>query len=317
MMNPKNILSSKVDYACILAVNYANPNGDPVGEGKPRQDAFGFGFISDVCLKRKTRNRLADLGAEIFVKSNDRNDDGYQSLQARAEAQEDLQKLRAEGDVQGYADLACEKWLDTRAFGQLFAWGGNGKGKGKKGKKSDEGETETSSKDGSVSIGIRGPMTIRPAFSISPIEIEEMGITKSTNGKTEEKGGRASDTMGTKTFVRKGIYVAYGSINSRQAEKTGLTEEDVELIRKAMETMMENDESAARPSGSIQVLQVIWWRHTHKDGDAPSGVVHRSLHVEECDSDTPADIGAKISVRKLKGIDIGTMEYGLPVEIIE
>ena len=45
----------------------------------------GYGEISDVCIKRKIRNRLQDLGQKIFVQSDDRADDSYTSLKDRAD----------------------------------------------------------------------------------------------------------------------------------------------------------------------------------------------------------------------------------------
>lgn len=54
-------------------------------------------------------------------------------------------------------------------------------------------------KDG-VSVGVRGPVSISIAKSVSPIEIISMQITKSVNGESG-KNGKASDTMGTKTVL--------------------------------------------------------------------------------------------------------------------
>ena len=49
----------------------------------PRVLYDGHGEISDVCLKRKIRNRLQDMGEEIFVQEDSRIDDGYRSLKER------------------------------------------------------------------------------------------------------------------------------------------------------------------------------------------------------------------------------------------
>ena len=58
---------------------------------RPREDFDGFGEISDVCLKRKIRNRLQDLGEKIFVQSEDRCDDGCKSL---ADGQRQMTRCR-------------------------------------------------------------------------------------------------------------------------------------------------------------------------------------------------------------------------------
>ncbi len=147
-------IQNKIDFALIIGVNGANPNGDPLNGNRPRQTVDGLGEISDVCVKRKIRNRIQDLGVDIFVKSDDRSDDGFKSLRERAN---DVIKQFGK-DREKFAEEACAKWYDVRAFGQLFAMKGDGK-------------------DG-LSVGIRGPVSIRPAFSVSPVNILEITQTK-------------------------------------------------------------------------------------------------------------------------------------------
>lgn len=60
------ILQNKIDFALVIAVHHANPNGDPLNGNRPRETYEGYGEISDVCLKRKIRNRLMDLGASVL-----------------------------------------------------------------------------------------------------------------------------------------------------------------------------------------------------------------------------------------------------------
>src|SRR5690625_8003766 len=90
------ILQNKIDFAVVISVNNANPNGDPLNGNRPRQNYDGHGEISDVAIKRKIRNRLQDMGEKIFVQSNDRSDDGLKSLRERAEANERVNKYRSE-----------------------------------------------------------------------------------------------------------------------------------------------------------------------------------------------------------------------------
>lgn len=147
-----------------------------------------------------------------------------------------------------------------RSFGQVFAF----KGKESKG-------------DG-VSVGVRGPVSIHPAFSVDPIDVDDIQITKSVNGTTGEK--KSSDTMGMKHRVAFGVYTTFGSINCQLAEKTGFTDEDAEIIKEALRTLFENDISSARPDGSMEVVRLYWWRHNCKSGQYSSAKVHRCLHVE-------------------------------------
>jgi len=246
-------LQNKIDFAVLVKVANANPNGDPLNGNRPRTTYTGNGEISDVCIKRKIRNRLQDMGEEIFVKSSERSDDDFHSLSERAS--ENITSYNSSDD---YAKQACEKWIDVRAFGQVFAF----KSKDKK-----EG----------VSVGVRGPVSIHQAVSCSPIDINSMQITKSVNGEPSE--GRSSDTMGTKHFVEFGLYKIKGSINVQLAEKTGFSEEDAEKIKEALRTLFINDASAARPDGSMEVVTLYWWRHNNKIGQYSAAKVHDSLKV--------------------------------------
>lgn len=216
-------------------------------------------------LARKHAISLAneDFGVfSVFVQSDDRSDDGAKSLSDRFNTylktlpkDEQKQKNVVFGKV-------CERWLDVRSFGQVFAF--------KKAKDTDE-----------VSIGVRGPVSIQPAFSINPIAIDDVQITKSVNSETTDSGKKSSDTMGMKYRVSgRAVYVTYGSISPQLAERTGFSAEDAEKIKEALVTLFENDESSARPSGSMEVLDVVWFAHNCKGGQYSSAKVHRSVSVD-------------------------------------
>lgn len=249
-------LNHKIDFALVLSVRHANPNGDPLNGNRPRETYEGYGEISDVCLKRKIRNRMMDLGAPVFVQSNDRCIDGCKSLKDRADS---IPTLKKEKDADVYAKVACQTWLDVRSFGQVFAFKNGGEADG-------------------VSIGVRGPVSIHPAFSVDPVEISSLQITKSVNGVSGAK--KSSDTMGMKHRVDFGVYTTFGSINCQLAEKTGFTQEDADLIKQALLTLFENDTSSARPDGSMEVIRLYWWEHNCKSGQYSSAKVHRCLHVK-------------------------------------
>ena len=86
-------LNHKIDFSVIITVNNANPNGDPLSGNRPRENYEGYGEISDVCIKRKIRNRLQDMGEKIFVQSDDRCNDGFKSLKERAENNEAIKAI--------------------------------------------------------------------------------------------------------------------------------------------------------------------------------------------------------------------------------
>lgn len=265
------MLKNKIDFAVIFSVKNANPNGDPLNGNRPRANYAGVGEVSDVCLKRKLRDRLLEQGQAIFVQSDDRKVDDCLTLKARAESEEyglggDIfnSSKTQPVDSAAIARKACEKWLDVRAFGQLFAF--------KKGKKSD------GNKEDGVSVGIRGPVSIHPAFSVERVDVSSIQITKSVSSEGDGKK-KSSDTMGMKHRVDHATYVFYGTMNPQLAEKTLFSDEDANMIKNTLPRLFENDASSARPEGSMVVEKVIWWPHNCKSGQYSSARVHKLLTV--------------------------------------
>lgn len=257
-------LQNKIDFAIIFSVKNANPNGDPLNGNRPRTDYDGFGEVTDVCLKRKIRDRLQEQAESIFVQSDEKKTDGMTSLQNRAYSDDyGLGKEAFNGkkiNPDETAKQACEKWFDVRSFGQIFAYKGEKKGEG-------------------VSIPIRGPVTIQSAFSIEPVSITSTQITKSVSGEGDGEK-KASDTMGMKHRVDKATFLTYGAITPQLAERTGFSNDDAEILKAILPRLFEGDASSARPEGSMSVEKVVWWQHNSKAGQYSSAKVHRSLSVK-------------------------------------
>ena len=253
-------LKGKIDFTLFVSANGANVNGDPLNGNRPRINLDGYGEMSDVCIKRKIRNRLQDLGQKIFVQSDDRATDSYTSLKDRADGCQDLKaqmenKKNANRDA--CAAIACKEWLDVRMFGQVFAF-----------------------KNVPVSFGVRGPVSIHQAISLSPIDIISMQITKSVNSESG-KESKASDTMGMKHRVDFAVYKIMGSVNVQLAEKTGFSQKDAEALKEALKTLFENDASSARPEGSMEVCKMYWWQHDEKTPAISSGKIQRGFNIKQ------------------------------------
>ena len=274
---------NKIDFEVLIMVKNANPNGDPLNGNRPRETYDGYGEISDVCIKRKIRNRLQDMGEAIFVQSEDRATDEYKSLADRAKSNEAMQKALKDKDKDAYARTACATWIDVRSFGQVFAF-----------------------KDNNVSVGVRGPVSVHSAFSVLPITVDSMQITKSVNSETKEK--KSSDTMGMKHKVYSALYVVKGSINHQLAEKTGFSEEDAEKIKEALRTLFVNDSSSARPDGSMEVCRVYWWKHNCPMGQYSSAKVHKLVKVTAKIDDPKEFEDYEIKVDSLPDLKLEEME---------
>lgn len=258
-------LENKIDFAALLSVTMANPNGDPLDGNRPRVDLDGYGEISDVCIKRKLRNRMQDLGEAVFVQSADRCDDGCGSLSERAQGLfQELGAQKAKEDA--CAAAACEKWLDVRSFGQVFAF------KGKGGKK-EEGE------DGKgVSIPVRGPVSIHQAVSLSPVDVRSIQITKSVNG--EPVRGKKLRYDGQQAFRPVRAVSAQGLDQRAACRKDG-------LFRRGRRNAQGMPAHAVRERRFGRPSRKGRWRCTSCTGGsttAPAGSIPRQRSTARCGS---------------------------------
>lgn len=258
------ILQNRIDFCGVISAEKCNPNGDPLNGNIPRQDYSGHGIISDVCIKRKIRDRLHDDGHDIFVLKQEDLYEGQTSLRDRAKADDALQNAIKAKKGKLYKKIACDQWIDVRTFGQVFAF---------------------KDKEGNISISIRGPVSIQDAVSLSPIDIIQKGITKSVN-TNEAKGDaeKASDTMGLRYQIDHGAYVFRGSMYPQLASLTGFTQEDALAIKKAMTFMFLNDATSARPSGSIYIDKLYWWEHNCPSGQYSPAKVFRTIKFKAIDT---------------------------------
>lgn len=263
-------LTNKIDFMAIVTVEDANPNGDPLNGNRPRQHYDNTGFMTPVCIKRKIRNRLQDMGRKVLIQQNDRSDDGLKSISERLNTVKEIADARSKkADKSDKTDKsevitreACEVFADVRAFGATIAL-----------------------KD-KTAVGVRGPVTIQQAKSIGSVDIESNQITKSTNNEADDTKG--SDTMGMQHTVRFGTYVIKDSMNPILAAKTGFSDQDAADIKEALRTLFENDESAARPAGSMNVVRLYWWEQKEDDIRYSTSTILNTIHIEPLNPEEPA-----------------------------
>ena len=288
------MINNKVDFLMTIEVKNANPNGDPLTSNMPRIDSLGYGIISDVCIKRKIRNRMQDQfkendlgeGYDIFVKANDRIDDDFRSLEKRYKAYFDKEK-----DNEVIERSMNEKWIDVRSFGQVVTFN-------------------------KKSIGIRDPVSISISKSLDPVITETMQIVRSTNGQDAGEK-RSSDTMGSKNFIDYGVYLVQGSVNSFYSERTGFDEKDLEILKEALRTLFINDVSSARPDGSMEIKEIYWFTHSNKLGNVSSAKIKQLVNYDELDINNTnpfyEDYNFRLDEEKLSEYK----DKGLTLEIIE
>lgn len=251
-------ITNRYDFIMLFDVENGNPNGDPDAGNTPRMDAeTGYGYITDVCLKRKIRNfvelaKEGESGYNILVKPdkalNTRFAEAYD-----AEQLEKGKKGKKTDDVKKARDYMCRNYFDVRAFGAVMSTGDNPCGI------------------------VRGPVQITFARSLSQINIEDVTITRQAR-TTEDRQETGGTEMGRKSIIPYALYRAEGYISAALAQKvTGLSDDDVELLWDAIVNMFENDHSAAR--GKMCMRKLYIFKHDSVLGNCPSHALFDKVAV--------------------------------------
>ena len=254
-------ITKRYDFVVLFDVQDGNPNGDPDAGNLPRVDAeTGMGLVTDVCLKRKIRNHvaLAMEGAEgfkIYIQEkavlNRTNEEAYLAYDMKPEAKKLPKKVEDALKVTGWM---CANFFDIRTFGAVMT-------------------TE-------VNCGqVRGPVQLAFAKSVEPIIPQEISITRMA--VTNEKDLEKERTMGRKHIVPYGLYVAHGFVSAPLADKTGFSEDDLNLLWDALANMFEHDRSAAR--GLMSSRRLIVFKHENKLGNAPAHKLFDLVQVKRAD----------------------------------
>lgn len=253
-------LNNRYDFVMLFDVENGNPNGDPDAGNSPRVDAeTGYGYITDVCLKRKIRNYVelykeGEAGYNILIKPD-------RSLNAKFTAAYDAEgiahntsKNKNPDDIKKARDYMCRNYYDVRAFGAVMSTG-----------------------DDPCGI-VRGPVQINFAKSISPVNVQDITITRQAR-TTEERTETGETEMGKKSIIPYALYRAEGYISAALANKvSGMSENDVELLWEAIINMFENDHSAAR--GKMCMRKLYVFKHDHVLGSCPSHLLFDKIKVQ-------------------------------------
>ena len=255
-------IKNRYEFTVIFDVENGNPNGDPDAGNMPRIDPeTSAGLVTDVCLKRKIRNFV-----EIF-----KEDEPYYNILVKpdkalntkfTEAYEAIgektgQKGKNPEAVRAARDYICQNYFDVRTFGAVMSTGNDPCGI------------------------VRGPVQISFAKSVDPIFTQDITITRQAR-TTEDKRDTGETEMGRKSIVPYGLYRADGYVSAMLAQKiTKFSEEDLELLWKAIINMFENDRSAAR--GKMCVRKLYVFKHDSLLGNAPANVLFDKIVIGKKD----------------------------------
>ncbi|PWW42807.1 type I-C CRISPR-associated protein Cas7/Csd2 [Chromohalobacter israelensis] len=261
-------IANRYEFVLLFDVTNGNPNGDPDAGNLPRLDPeTNQGLVTDVCLKRKIRNYVElekedDAGYAIYMQEksvlNNQHKKAYDALEIKPESK----KLpKDEAKARDLTAWMCQNFFDVRTFGAVMT-------------------TEINSGQ------VRGPVQLAFASSIDPVVPMEVSITRMA--VTNEKDLEKERTMGRKHIIPYGLYRVHGYISAKLAERTGFSEDDLELLWRSLINMFEHDRSAAR--GEMSARKLVIFKHDNPMGNAPAHKLFDSVKVERVDGevDSPA-----------------------------
>jgi len=287
-------IKNRYDFVLVFDVKDGNPNGDPDAGNLPRLDPeTGMGLVTDVCLKRKVRNYVqttkgTEKGYDIFIKEkailNDLIDESHE---------QDEVKTKEKGEkTEAARKWMCCKYFDIRTFGAVMSTGKN-------------------------SGQVRGPVQLTFGRSVEPVVTLEHSITRmavATQAEAEKQSGD-NRTMGRKSTIPYGLYVAHGFVSANLANQTGFSEEDLSLLWEALKNMFEHDRSAAR--GMMSTRKLIVFKHSSPLGSAPAHQLFDLVKIgRKNDCATPARDFSDYAVTPIEGIKKNCPPGVEPIEML-
>jgi len=112
---------------------------------------------------------------------------------------------------------------------------------------------------------------------VLPLEISITRMAVTTEKEAEAQSGD-NRTMGRKHILPYGLYRAHGFVSAKLAERTGFSEDDLQLLWRSLINLFEHDRSAAR--GEMSARKLIVFEHEHAMGNAPAHVLFDAVTVE-------------------------------------
>lgn len=254
-------IAHRYEFVYLFDVTNGNPNGDPDAGNLPRLDPeTNCGLVTDVALKRKIRNfvTLDKDGAQgfaIYMQEkailNNQHKRAYDALEVKPE---DKKLPKDEAKAREITAWMCANFFDVRTFGAVMTTG--------------------------INAGqVRGPVQLAFATSVEPVLPLEISITRMAVTTEKEAEAQSGDnrTMGRKHILPYGLYRAHGFVSAKLAERTGFSDDDLQVLWNALINMFEHDRSAAR--GEMAARKLIVFEHENPMGNAPAHALFDAVKV--------------------------------------
>jgi CRISPR-associated protein Csd2 len=252
-------IENRYEFLYLFDCENGNPNGDPDAGNAPRIDPEDMhGLVSDVALKRRVRNYV-QLAREnqapnaIFVQ----HATALNRVIAVAHEQTNGQvpKVATKEKVKAARDWMCRNFFDVRTFGAVLSTGPN-------------------------AGQVRGPVQVSFSRSVNPVLPMDVSITRvATTDDKIKPGAPSSDyakweaehaedklrTMGRKSLIPYGLYIAKGFVSAHLAAGTGFSDADLDLLWEALANMYDHDHSASK--GAMACRGLFVFKHVGTDSD--------------------------------------------------
>ncbi|HHY79396.1 MAG TPA: type I-B CRISPR-associated protein Cas7/Csh2 [Thermoanaerobacter sp.] len=271
----ENVIKNRAEILFLYDVSFANPNGDPVDENKPRIDEeTGINIVTDVRLKRTIRDYLAYYkGKEVFIIET-RKDNG--ELRTKKDRIEDF----------GTNEDIIEKCIDVRLFGAT-----------------------TAVKDKMMIL--TGPVQFKYGKSLHRVNLMYVkGTTVMPSGEGREQG-----TFTEKYILPYSLIAFYGIVNENAAinQNIPLTDEDVDLMLEGMWNGTKNLMSGSKMGHMPRLLiEVVYQENNYQIGELEKRIkfVHEMEDEEIRDiQDGKLDITELVAVLKQNQEKIKLIKY--------
>jgi CRISPR-associated protein Csd2 len=257
-------IKNRYEFLYLFDCENGNPNGDPDAGNSPRIDPEDMhGLVSDVALKRRVRNFIQaafDNVAPnaIFVEHASNLNKAITAAHVETNGAPGGGGNRTQ--VNRARDWMREQFFDVRAFGAVMSTGAN-------------------------AGQVRGPVQIAFSRSVDPILPMDAAITRMAVAEKVAGASTVADyekwessqeedklrTMGRKSLIPYGLYVAKGFVSAHLAKGTGDTETgafsdtDLANLWQALQQMWDHDRSASKGVMACRGLYVF--KHVGTDSD--------------------------------------------------
>jgi len=232
---------NKSEILFLYESTYSMPNGDPFTGEQRYDDETKKVLVSDVRIKRFIRDYFVENGKDVYV-INDKSQLGegvkgsgaaLRMLSLKNKFKEDSSVLREgkKGKTEFDALKILQKCIDVRLFGGIST---------------EEGDAVNLT--GAVQFAL-----LNPSLNSTDLRIHQ---NTSVFSSSEEKSRGA---IGTTTVVPYSINQIHGWINPFSAKHTGLSEEDITEMFKALWESINNANTRTKSNqNSLLLIQIIY-----------------------------------------------------------